>query len=209
MKRVTMKRKNFLILISGLIFLHLLATPLLACKGRLLRLAVGNSPDQLIMGKMLSIMINERTGTTVEIVQLEDIKAAHESVLNGLAEIYINYIGMAQAGTEGVNPLEKPQKAYILASRSYMQKYDMVWLKPFGFEGPLAQATSSGEIDRTLAAPITTKEVIKKFPILDRLINKLAGQVDNKVIEELRKKSENQDVETLVREFLTARNLIG
>jgi hypothetical protein len=43
---------------------------------------------------------------------------------------------------------------------------------------------------------------------LDRLINKLAGQVDNNVIEELRKKSENQDVETLVREFLVARNLI-
>ena len=203
-----MKGKKYFIIISGLILLHLLATPLLACKGRVLNLAVGNSPDQLIMGKMLSIMINERTGTTVEIVQVEDIKAAHEAVLNGLAEIYINYIGMAQAGTEGVNPLEEPQKAYILASRSYNQKFDMIWLKPFGFQGPLAQATPSEKVDRTLAAPITTKEVIKKFPILDRLINKLAGQVDNNVIEELRKKSENQDVETLVREFLVARNLI-
>jgi glycine betaine/choline ABC-type transport system substrate-binding protein len=180
MVREKMKGKKYFIIISGIILLHLLATPLLACKGRLLNLAVGNSPDQLIMGKMLSIMINERTGTTVEIVQLEDIKA-----------------------------LEEPQKAYILASRSYNEKFDMIWLKPFGFQGPLSQATPSEKVDRTLAAPITTKEVIKKFPILDRLINKLAGQVDNKVIEELRKKSENQDVETLVREFLTARNLIG
>jgi glycine betaine/choline ABC-type transport system substrate-binding protein len=96
MEREKMKGKKYFIIISGLILLHLLATPLLACKGRLLNLAVGNSPDQLIMGKMLSIMINERTGTTVEIVQVEDIKAAHEAVLNGLAEIYINYIGMAQ-----------------------------------------------------------------------------------------------------------------
>jgi glycine betaine/choline ABC-type transport system substrate-binding protein len=95
MEREKMKGKKYFIIISGLILLHLLATPLLACKGRLLNLAVGNSPDQLIMGKMLSIMINERTGTTVEIVQVEDIKAAHEAVLNGLAEIYINYIGMA------------------------------------------------------------------------------------------------------------------
>ena len=203
-----MKRKNFLILISGLIFLHLLATPLFACKGRVLHLAVGNSPDQLIMAKMLSIMINERTGTTVEIVELGDVKAAHEAVLSGLAEIYINYIGMAEAGTEGVNAIDEPQKAYILASRSYNQKFDMVWLKPFGFQGPLAQATPSEKIDITLAAPITTKDVIKKFPILDRLINKLAGQVDNKTLEELREKSENQDVEITVREFLTSHKLI-
>jgi glycine betaine/choline ABC-type transport system substrate-binding protein len=72
----------------------------------------------------------------------------------------------------------------------------------------MAQAAPSGEADRTLAAPITTKDVIKKFPILDRLINKLAGRVDNKTLEELREKSENQDVEITVREFLTSHKLI-
>ena len=201
-----MKGKKYFIIISGLILLHLLATPLLACKGRVLNLAVGDSIDQAIMGKMLSILINERTGTTVEIVQPGDMQANHEAVLQGKANIYINYVGMAGAGTEGPNALDDPQKAYILASRSYMEKFGMVWLKPFGFQGPMA--APSGELDRTLAAPITTKEVIKKFPILDRLINKLAGRVDNKTLEELRKKSENQDVEITVREFLTSHKLI-
>jgi len=203
-----MKGKKYFIIISGLILIHLLATPLLACKGRVLHLAVGNSVDQAIMGQMMSILINERTGTTVEIVQLEDINAAHEAVLHGLAEIYITYIGMAHSDTEGPNALDEPQKAYILASRSYNKKFDMVWLKPFGFQGPLPQEASSGKVDRTLAAPITTKEVVKKFPILDRLINKLAGRVDNKTLEELREKSENQDVEITVREFLTSHKLI-
>jgi glycine betaine/choline ABC-type transport system substrate-binding protein len=203
-----MKRKKYFIIISGLILLHLLATPLLACKGRVLTLAVGNSVDQAIMGQMMSILINERTGTTVEIVQLEDTKAAHDAVLHGLAEIYINYIGMAHSGTEGSSALDDPRKAYILASRSYNKEFDMIWLKPFGFQGPMAQAAPSGEADRTLAAPITTKDVIKKFPILDRLINKLAGRVDNKTLEELREKSENQDVEITVREFLTSHKLI-
>ena len=115
---------------------------------------------------------------------------------------------MAQAGTEGPNALDEPQKAYILASRSYNREFGMIWLKPFGFQGPMAQAASSGEVDRSLAAPITTKEVIKKFPILDMLINKLAGRVDNKALEELREKSENQDVEITVREFLTSHKLI-
>ena len=208
MEREKMKRKKYFILISGLILLHLLATPLLACKDRLLVVAVGDSIDQVIMGQMLSILINERTGTTVEIVQPGDIQANHEAVLQGKANIYINYVGMAGAGTEGSNALEDPQKAYILARRSYMEEFGMVWLKPFGFQGPLTQAAPSGKVDRTLAAPVTTKDVIKKFPILDRLINKLAGQVNNKTLEELRKKSENQDVEITVREFLTSHKLI-
>ena len=203
-----MKGKKYFILISGLIIFHLLATPLFACKGRLLVVAVGDSIDQVIMGQMLSILINERTGTSVEIVKMGDIQTSHETVLQGKANIYINYVGMAQAGTEGANALDEPQKAYILASRAYMEKFDMVWLKPFGFQGPLAQAAPSGDADRTLAVPVTTKEVIKKFPVLDRLINKLAGQVDNNALEELRKKSENQDVETTAREFLTSHNLI-
>ena len=203
-----MKRKKYFIIIAGLILIHLLASPLLACKDRLLVVAVGDSIDQVIMGQMLSILINERTGTTVEIVQPGDIQANHEAVMQGKANIYISYVGMAGAGTEGSNALEDPQKAYILARRSYMEEFGMVWLKPFGFQGPLPQAAPSGKVDRTMAAPVTTKDVIKKFPILDRLINKLAGQVDNKTLEELRKKSENQDVEITVREFLTSHKLI-
>jgi glycine betaine/choline ABC-type transport system substrate-binding protein len=59
-----------------------------------------------------------------------------------------------------------------------------------------------------MAVPVTTKEVIKKFPVLDRLINKLGGRVDNQAMEELRKKSENQDVGMVERQFLASRNLI-
>jgi glycine betaine/choline ABC-type transport system substrate-binding protein len=209
MQRVKMKGKKYLILISGLIFLHLLATPLFACKGRLLVIAVDNSVDQAIMAQMLSIFINERTGTSVEIVQAGDTQTPHDMVLEGKAQIYITYVGMAQAGAEGATAQDNPQKAYILGSRSYMEKYGMVWLKPFGFQGPLPQAAPSGQVDTSMALAVTTTEVIKKFPILDRLINKLGGRVDNNDIEELRKNSENQDVEMTIREFLTSRNLMG
>ena len=203
-----MKGKKYFILISGLIFFHLLATPLLGCKGRLLVVAVGNSVDQVIMGQMLSILINERTGTTVEIVQPGDIQACHETVLQGKADIYINYVGMAGADTEGANVINEPQEAYILVSQSYRNKLGMIWLKPFGFQGPLTLEAHSGKDDGTQAAPITTKEVLKKFPVLDRMINKLGGQVDNTIMEELIKKTENQDVEKVVKEFLKSQKLI-
>lgn len=199
-------KRNSLVVISGLILLLLTANSLHACVGRLLIVAVGDSMDQVIMGQMLSILINERTGTTVNTVQPGDLKRCHEAVLNGKADIYINYIGMGLAGKGRPNKVEDPQKVYTLVSQSYMEKFGMVWLKPFGFRGPL---TSNHVKDSTtLAAPVTTKEVLKKFPILDRLINKLGGRIDNKTIDELRGKTKNQDINDVVREFLKNQRLI-
>ena len=203
-----MKGKKYFIIISGLLIFHLLVSPVLACKDRLLILAVGDSIDQVIMGQMVSILVNERTGTSVEIVQPGDLQACHETVLQGNANIYINYVGMALAGTEGSNALDKPQEAYVLVRQSYINDFGMVWLKPFGFQGPLTLGAHSGKYDGTQAAPITTKDVLKKFPVLDRMINKLGGRVDNAIMEELIKKTENQDVEKVVKEFLKSQKLI-
>jgi glycine betaine/choline ABC-type transport system substrate-binding protein len=176
--------------------------------GRLLIIAVSDSADQVLMGEMLSVLINQRTGTTVEIVQPGDLKRCHEAVLNGKANIYINYIGMDQPGTGGSSKAEDPQKVYTLVSQSYKERFGMVWLKPFGFQGPLTNE-ASGKNDRaSLAAAVTTKDVLKKFPVLDRLINKLGGRIDNSAIDELRKKAEKGDVEEAVKEFLKAQKLI-
>ena len=202
-----MKRKIF-VFILGLMFFLLPANTLHSCVGRLLVVAVSNSPDQIIMGQMMSVLINERTGTTVNIIQPGDLKACHEAVLKGKACIYISYIGMAQADMGGSDVVNDPQESYTLVSQSYLEKLDMVWLKPFGFQGPLTNEAHSEKDRGTLAVPIATKDTLRKFPVLDRVINKLGNRIDNNIIEELRKKTENQDVKKVVREFLKAQNLI-
>jgi glycine betaine/choline ABC-type transport system substrate-binding protein len=202
-----MKIKS-LVLILTLGFFVVLPNPVHTCVGRLLIIAVSDSADQDIMGQMLSVLINERTGTTVEIVRPGDVKRCHETILNGKANIYINYIGIGRANKAGSSEVDDPQKVYTLLSQSYKEKFGMIWLKPFGFQGPLTDETG-GKGDRaSLAVPITTKDVLKKFPILDRLINKLGGRIDNNTIDDLRKKAEKQDVEEVVRDFLKAQRLI-
>ena len=203
-----MKGKNYFVLISSFVFFLILANPLHACVGRLLVVAVGNSVDQVIMGQMLSQLITERTGTSVDIVQPGDFHACHQAVLEGKADIYVNYVGMAQGDIEGANASVDPQEAYILVSQSYKKQFGLIWLKPFGFQGPLPIEAQSGEYDGTWAVPVVSKETLKKFPVLDRIINKLGGRVDNKAMEKLREKSENQDIKTTVREFLKSQNLI-
>ena len=204
---LSMKKKS-LILVLMLGFFVVLPNPVHTCVGRLLIIAVSDSADQDIMGQMLSVLINERTGTTVEIVRPGDVKRCHEAVLNGKANIYVNYIGIGMAKTAGSSEADDPQKVYTLLSQSYKEKFGMIWLKPFGFQGPLTLGADGKNNGPTLAAPVTTKDVLKKFPVLDRLINKLGGRIDNSTIDELRKKTEKQDVETVVKEYLKAQRLI-
>ena len=204
---LSMKIKS-LVLILTLAFFVVLPNPVHTCVGRLLIIAVSDSADQDIMGQMLSILINERTGTTVEFVRPGDVKRCHETVLNGKANIYINYIGIGRVNTAGSGDVDDPQKVYTLLSQSYKERFGMIWLKPFGFQGPLTLGADGKKNGASLAAPITTKDVLKKFPILDRLINKLGGRIDNNTIDDLRKNTENQDVEKVVRDFLKAQRLI-
>ncbi len=206
-KILFMKRKC-VVLILSLISLFLLAHPAHTCVGRLIIVAIGKSTDQAIVGHMLATLIHERTGTTVNLVQAGDVKSCHETVIGGEANIYVNYIGVAWVGTGGSGRVDDPQKVYTLVSRDYLEKYGMVWLKPFGFEGPLTSGERAKKDHASLAVPITTRDVLKRFPVLDRVINKLAGRIDNDTIEKLRNKAEKQEMAKVVREFLKAEKLI-
>ena len=201
-------RRNYFTLMLGFMFLLLLPNPLHTCVGRLLTVAVGNSIDQVIIGQMLSILINERTGTTVNIAEPGDLESCHEMVLKGKADIYISYIGMARATTGGSSKVNDPQKAYTLVRQSYLEELGIVWLKPFGFQGPLTWEANCKKGVATLAVPVASQDTLRKFPVLDRLINKLGGRIDNKTMAELRKKTERQDVKEAVREFLKTQRLI-
>lgn len=201
-------KKIFFVFVLASLSLFLSVIPVHSCMGRLLVIALGDSIDQVIMGQMLSVLINERTGTEVNILRTGDLKTCHEAVLNGEADIYISYIGTDISNIKTSEKVDNPQQTYILLRESYRKKFGMIWLKPFGFEGPLPKTNPDEKVYVTWAAPVTTKEVLRKFPILDRLINKLGGKIDNNTIDELRRKTENKDIKNLVREFLKAQRLI-
>jgi osmoprotectant transport system substrate-binding protein len=201
-------KRNYCVLILGLLLFLLLPNPGHSCVGRLLIVAISNSTDQVIMGQMLSILINERTGTTVEIIQPGELEMCHEAVLKGKADIYINYIGMARTSTGEPSKVDDPQQVYTMVRQWYMEEFGMVWLKPFGFQGPLTLDAKGKKGRATLAAPVAAKDTLRRFPVLDRVINKLGGKIDNNTMDELRRKTEKQDVKEAVREFLKAQRLI-
>ena len=199
-------KKNSLVLV--LILVGLLSNPVQGCVGRLLIVAITDSPDQAIMAEMLAELINQRTGTTVEIVHPGDLKACHKAVLDEKANIYIDYIENGAARMGGSYKDDNPQKAYTLVSQFHLEKFAMVWLRPFGYLGPLTLEANSEKGGGTLAVPVTTKDVLRRFPVLDRLINKLGNRIDNHTMEVLKKRGETQDVKDVVKAFLKAQKLI-
>ena len=201
-------RTKLTILVWAVVLTLAFAGSAKCCVGRVLTVAVTNSPDQLIMGKVLSLLINERTGTTVELLKTTDLKASQDTVLNEKANMFINYIGFGmQVSGNGTETVDS-QRAYTLVRQHYLDNFQMVWLKPFGYQGPVSLEIPTNPAVTSMAAPVTTKEVLRKFPVLDRVINKLAGKINDKILADLTEKSKTQDVEDVARDFLKSQKLI-
>lgn len=201
-----MKGKYIIAVLSTLLLLNMTANLAHSCVGRLLVLAVGDTPDQVVMAEMLSLLVNERTGTTVEFINPGDLKACQEAVKEDKAQIFINYIGSGKQNVQNIGEVANEHELFNIVRQQYLDDYDMVWLKPFGFNGPVNGDGAAAEA--SIAAPVSTSEVLKRFPVLDRVINKLNNKVDNDTISKLVKKLEKEDVKKVVRDFLKSEKMI-
>lgn len=201
-----MRGKFTITVLSALLFFHLFAGSSYSCVGRLLVLAVGDTPDQVVMAEMLSLLVNERTGTSVELIKPGNLEACKEAVKQDKAQIFFNYVGAAQAEMGEVEENGNTQEIYNKVRQHYLDTYDMVWLKPFGFSGPMDQ---NNKVENgSMIAPVSTSEVLKRFPVLDRVINKLKNKVDDKTIADLVEKSKDKDVKEVVKDFLKSKKMI-
>ncbi len=203
-----MIRKNLFIITSGLFLLLMSSMSAYSCVGRILTISLNNYLDQQIIGQILAVYITERTGTTIEFIEAADVQGCRQNMEKEDADIFINYLGTALASMEDKNIGGNSQEDYAIVKEYYMQQFNMVWLNPFGYMGPVTKADSAGGQEKTIAAPVTTKKVLERFPILDRLINKLKGKIDDNTMQELIKKAETMEPEAVAKEFLKSRNMI-
>ena len=199
-----MKQKITLLFAGCMILLYAFALPAQSCVGRILTLSIDDTVEQKVIGQLLATYITERTGTTVNLTTVLDVKASEDLIVACKADIFLNYINVGMAGMEDADTAAGTQESYSLVKQYYLEKNNMVWLKPLGYKGPLQNAAGS----TSLAVPVTTKDVLDRFPVLDRVINKLSGRVDDRTMQQLMQKAETDGVEVAVKGFLKAQNLI-
>lgn len=183
--------------VAGSLLLLTSAAPGFGCVGRVLTLSISGSADQQIVAQVMATYINQRTGTTVNVTDAPESK---DGACPG--DVCIQYVGSGLAGMGGGQQPKDDQEAYSMVKDFYMEKAKVVWLKPFGYKGPAGQDKAS------LAVPVANRDSLAKFPVLDRVINKLGSLLNDAAVQQLIEKAKSGDPKAAAKEFLKAQNLI-
>lgn len=165
-----------------------------ACVGKTLYIGVTNSPSEILYAEMISVLVNERTGTTVKIVSYKDAKDMYNAVKKGEVGVLI------ESADRALKILNRPaegnvKSAYESAKKEYRTGMNLVWLEPFG--------------GSRYYAPVLSVETIGNLPALPKLINKLGGMINDETCAKLLKSMKSDEKpKKVARDFLKTRKLI-
>ncbi|MDP3113102.1 MAG: hypothetical protein Q8M71_13460 [Thermodesulfovibrionales bacterium] len=173
-----------------------------ACVGKVISIGILNSPDEQISAEMLSVFINERTGTTINIKYYKDSKELYSAIKKGEVAILIENTDRAMEILGRKRP-DDVKKAYDTAREEFKKKLNLVWLNPFA-----SLAGVEGKSQRYYS-PVITADVLNNFPALPRLVNKLGGIMDDEIFARMIKNVKSgEKPRKIARDFLKAKRLI-
>jgi len=195
---------------SLFLVLLMLLTPLLAavpagaCVGKSLLIGSSGTLQQDLLAEIISLLISERTGTTVKVVRFDSTAAAQDALLKADLDMALEYTGAVQLEILKAEPIKDPAQLFEAVKTRYNEDLNLIWLQPFGFDEPRAVQT---EIPAQ-AAPVVRKDTLKKFPALARLLNKLGGTIDIETMLQMESKAGEGNVHEVARNFLKSKRLI-
>ena len=181
-----------------------------ACVGRKLVLGSLEDDRQGMVVRILSILIRERTGTTVEVKFFEDREKLLKQVAKGKVDLYIDHVDAALA-RHGENVAQlPPDERFRHIKKQFEEELNLIWLKPLGYSGRGSANESPGAASPGAASVVVHKETLKKFPALPRLLEKIGTKVilDDKRLDSLAEKGKSTKPAKVAREYLKEVKLI-
>lgn len=195
----TMKK----ILLPWLVILFFLAgANSFACVGKTLIIGSLNSPNDALLAQMMAVIINERTGTTVNVQYFDTHGELYEAVNKKKVNILSENTGraMQQLGMEVGGDADT---IYSAVKKEYKDQLQLIMLKPFG-----VSAAQTGD-DLFMDVPIVDSAILIDYPALPRVLNKLAGITQKKNYSKLLASVESGDKPNQVaRDFLKKKRFI-
>lgn len=164
----------------------------LACVGKTIHLGISSANERL-MAEMASLMISERTGSSVKIEVYKDSRSLYDAVKQGKVNIImentdraLEVLGKAKnSGPTGLDSIKS----------EYRKNYNLTWLSPFSAAPQYA--------------PVLTADTLSNYPALPKLLNKLAGVLSNDTYAKLLKSVESDDkTKKVAKDFLKGKKLI-
>lgn len=199
------------VLLSALIAAALIAAapgPGRACVGRTLYVGYYDAPEQVMVAQILSVFIDERTGTTVKMTRFGSRDEAFEAIRNDRVSLYADYSGIVLARFGGEAPGQDAERNFARLKELLNRRHNVIWLEPFGFDGNFPGGGSKPGAGEGTAGLMLCKDALSKFPALPKLLGKLRGVLDNGTMEGLLREAKESDPRAVARRFLKSRKLI-
>ncbi len=172
-----------------------------ACVGKTLNIGVLDTPAEHILSDILFVLVNERTGTTVAVKRYKNAEELYGAAKRNEIGIIIDNTDRSLA-TLGRQRETDIKKAYDISREEFRKKYNLVWLNPFG-------ALTGERGMAALFVPVLTAEALANFPALPRVINKLAGVMnDDSYAKLVKAESAPEKAHKAARDFLKQKKLI-
>jgi osmoprotectant transport system substrate-binding protein len=176
-----------------------------ACVGRKLVLGSVEADRPGMVIRILSILIHDRTGTTVEVKFFPDPAKLLEAVKKDKVDLYVDHVDSAidRLNIE-VSSAEKGER-FKAVKRRFEEEFNLIWLKPMGYTGIDGSGRSVGP-----ASVVVQKDTLKKFPALPRLLEKIGTKVilDDGRLDSLVGKSRSEKPAKAARKYMKEEKLI-
>jgi osmoprotectant transport system substrate-binding protein len=186
-----MKRFIFLPMLG----LALLWAPLSdACVGRVLYIGITPGAGEKVLAEMTSLLINERTGTAVKIQSFRNSGELYSAMKQGKVSL------MIESADHALELLHRPKEAnpkaaFDLVKSEYKKSMNLVWFDQFGGSYHFA--------------PVLSADTLSNYPALPKLINKLAGVLNDDSFGRLSRSADSEEkLKKAARDFLKSKKLI-
>lgn len=112
-------------------------------------IASKNFNEQLILGNMISTLIEENTDIEVERkMNLGGTSIAFNALKAGEVDIYVEYTGTALVNIMNKESTTDKDEAYNTVKEEFKSNYNLTWLKPLGFNNTYTLAVKKETADK-------------------------------------------------------------
>lgn len=131
----------------------------------IVRIGSKNFTEQLILGELMSQLIEVRTSLKVERrFNLGGTIICHQALVKGAIDLYPEYTGTALTAILNMATITDPEKVFAIVKDAYRQKFRCEWLEPFGFNNTYAIAVRRQDAQRYKLRKISDlRQVASKF----------------------------------------------
>ena len=138
--------------------------------------------------EMASLLIVERTGSTVQIDVYKNSAELYNAVKKGNVNFFF------ETTPRAADVVGKPKDStYEQVKNDYKAKWNLTWL----------------EMGSTRYAPVLTAETLATYPALPKLLNKLSRALENDTYQKLIKSVDTTDkTKKVAKDFLKSKKLI-